>query len=158
MRAICPGSFDPVTHGHLDVIARAAHLFDEVIVALGRNSSKNYLFTVEEREGPRYRWMRSFKASEAVAKREALDALLRELETADLRENLKRVTCPVVFLNGVRDTFFPRELESYWRSWLPRARFEWFEGCGHFPFITKPVEFNLALERFWEEGGPGHDR
>jgi len=49
MRAICPGSFDPVTHGHIDVIARAAHLFDEVIVALGRNSSKDYLFTVEER-------------------------------------------------------------------------------------------------------------
>ena len=49
MLAICPGSFDPVTHGHLDVIARAAALFDEVIVAVGRNSAKNYLFTLEER-------------------------------------------------------------------------------------------------------------
>lgn len=49
MIAICPGSFDPVTHGHLDVITRAARLFDGVIVAVGQNSAKNYLFTPEER-------------------------------------------------------------------------------------------------------------
>ena len=49
MLAICPGSFDPVTHGHLDVIGRAAALFDDVIVAVGRNSAKSYLFTQEER-------------------------------------------------------------------------------------------------------------
>ncbi|MFT4217720.1 MAG: pantetheine-phosphate adenylyltransferase [Micropruina sp.] len=49
MRAVCPGSFDPITHGHLDVIRRAADLFDEVIVAVGRNSAKNYLFDSGER-------------------------------------------------------------------------------------------------------------
>ena len=49
MRAICPGSFDPVTHGHLDIVSRSARLFDEVIVAVGRNSAKNYLFTPDER-------------------------------------------------------------------------------------------------------------
>ncbi len=49
MRAICPGSFDPVTHGHLDIIARAAAMFDEVIVGVGRNSAKNYLFDPDER-------------------------------------------------------------------------------------------------------------
>lgn len=49
MKAICPGSFDPVTHGHLDIVARSARLFDEVIVAVGRNSAKNYLFTPNER-------------------------------------------------------------------------------------------------------------
>ncbi len=49
MRAICPGSFDPVTHGHLDIIGRAAALFDEVVVAVGRNSAKNYLFAPDER-------------------------------------------------------------------------------------------------------------
>ncbi|CAM3611482.1 pantetheine-phosphate adenylyltransferase [Nocardioides zeicaulis] len=48
-RAVCPGSFDPVTHGHLDVVARAARLFDEVVVAVGVNMSKNRLFTPEER-------------------------------------------------------------------------------------------------------------
>lgn len=48
-RAVCPGSFDPVTNGHIDVIARAADLFDEVIVAVGVNKSKNRLFSPEER-------------------------------------------------------------------------------------------------------------
>ena len=47
--AICPGSFDPVTHGHLDIIRRAACLFDKVIVLVMTNSSKQPLFTKEER-------------------------------------------------------------------------------------------------------------
>jgi pantetheine-phosphate adenylyltransferase len=48
-RAVCPGSFDPVTLGHLDVIRRAAALFDEVVVAVGVNASKSRLFAPEER-------------------------------------------------------------------------------------------------------------
>lgn len=49
MKAICPGSFDPCTHGHLDIIRRTAHLFDEVVVGVGTNTAKNSLFTPEER-------------------------------------------------------------------------------------------------------------
>src|ERR1022692_1348228 len=49
LRVVCPGSFDPVTNGHLDVISRAARLYDEVIVAVLRNLNKSTLFTVEER-------------------------------------------------------------------------------------------------------------
>ena len=48
-RAVCPGSFDPVTHGHLDIIERSARLFDEVVVAVGVNASKSRLFTADER-------------------------------------------------------------------------------------------------------------
>lgn len=48
-RAIYPGSFDPVTNGHLDVIDRARKLFDEVIVAVAHNDQKQPLFTLEER-------------------------------------------------------------------------------------------------------------
>ncbi|MFC0524022.1 pantetheine-phosphate adenylyltransferase [Pontibacillus salicampi] len=47
--AICPGSFDPVTYGHMDIIERAAKIFDHVIVAVFNNRSKDPLFTVEER-------------------------------------------------------------------------------------------------------------
>jgi pantetheine-phosphate adenylyltransferase len=46
---VCPGSFDPVTNGHLDIISRAASLFDEVVVAVLLNPSKSALFTVDER-------------------------------------------------------------------------------------------------------------
>ncbi len=49
MKALCPGSFDPVTHGHLDIITRAAELFDEVLVGVGTNSTKNTIFTPDER-------------------------------------------------------------------------------------------------------------
>jgi len=48
-KAVCPGSFDPVTNGHLDIISRAAHLYDEVVVAVLINKSKSSLFTVDER-------------------------------------------------------------------------------------------------------------
>ena len=49
VRAVCPGSFDPITHGHTNIIERAANVFDEVIVAVGRNTTKNYLFDFDER-------------------------------------------------------------------------------------------------------------
>jgi pantetheine-phosphate adenylyltransferase len=47
--AVCPGSFDPITYGHLDIITRAAKVFDELYVVVLNNSSKKPLFSVEER-------------------------------------------------------------------------------------------------------------
>ena len=49
IRVVCPGSFDPVTNGHIDIISRAASLHDEVIVAVLRNLAKTSLFTADER-------------------------------------------------------------------------------------------------------------
>ena len=48
-RAVCPGSFDPVTNGHLDIVERASRLYDELLVVIGQNASKTRLFTVDER-------------------------------------------------------------------------------------------------------------
>ena len=48
-RAVCPGSFDPVTNGHLDIVRRAAAIFDELVVATGTNPSKSRLFEPDER-------------------------------------------------------------------------------------------------------------
>jgi pantetheine-phosphate adenylyltransferase len=48
-KAVCPGSFDPVTNGHLDILARASKLYDEVYVAVLVNKSKHGMFTLEER-------------------------------------------------------------------------------------------------------------
>ena len=47
--AIFPGSFDPITKGHEDIVRRAIPLFDEIIVAIGINSSKNYMYSLEQR-------------------------------------------------------------------------------------------------------------
>ena len=49
-RAIFPGSFDPLTLGHYDIIKRGVTLFDEIIVAIGVNSDKNYMFSLDERK------------------------------------------------------------------------------------------------------------
>jgi pantetheine-phosphate adenylyltransferase len=48
-KVVCPGSFDPVTNGHLDIIGRASRLFDEVVVAVLLNENKTGLFTLDER-------------------------------------------------------------------------------------------------------------
>ncbi len=48
-RAVYPGSFDPVTNGHMDVIQRSSKIFDELIVAISNNSSKKQLFSIDER-------------------------------------------------------------------------------------------------------------
>jgi pantetheine-phosphate adenylyltransferase len=49
-KAIFPGSFDPITNGHFDIIKRGVSLFDEVIVAIGVNAEKKYMFSLEERK------------------------------------------------------------------------------------------------------------
>jgi pantetheine-phosphate adenylyltransferase len=48
-RAVCPGSYDPVTNGHLDIVQRASGLYDEVVIAVLINKTKSGLFTVDER-------------------------------------------------------------------------------------------------------------
>lgn len=49
-KAIFPGSFDPITLGHFDIIERGVKLFDELIIAIGINADKNYMFSLEERK------------------------------------------------------------------------------------------------------------
>jgi len=90
VRAIFPGTFDPITNGHLDVIERGMRLFDELIIAVGRSPVKNQLFSPEERvamiaeliaEMPRVS-VESFKGLtvEYAAKKKA-DVILRGLRS-----------------------------------------------------------------------------
>jgi pantetheine-phosphate adenylyltransferase len=72
--AIYPGSFDPLTNGHLDVVQRAAKLFDRVIVAVAKNEGKNPLFTVDERLALVKRAVRNLSGVEA----DMFDGLLVE--------------------------------------------------------------------------------
>jgi pantetheine-phosphate adenylyltransferase len=71
-KAVCPGSFDPVTNGHLDIVARASRLFDEVTVGVLVNQQKSGLFTVEER----IELLRDVTASFGNVKVEAFHGLL----------------------------------------------------------------------------------
>jgi pantetheine-phosphate adenylyltransferase len=49
-KAVFPGSFDPITLGHVDIISRSLPLFDEIVIAIGINAKKNYMFNLEERK------------------------------------------------------------------------------------------------------------
>ncbi|MHC5201191.1 pantetheine-phosphate adenylyltransferase [Myroides sp. LJL119] len=49
-KAVFPGSFDPITNGHVDIIKRALPLFDQIVVAIGVNSDKKYMFSLQERK------------------------------------------------------------------------------------------------------------
>ncbi|MGB0891104.1 MAG: pantetheine-phosphate adenylyltransferase [Flavobacteriaceae bacterium] len=49
-KAVFPGSFDPITLGHVDIIRRAIPLFDEIVIAIGVNAKKNYMFSLDERK------------------------------------------------------------------------------------------------------------
>jgi pantetheine-phosphate adenylyltransferase len=70
--AVYPGSFDPITFGHLDIINRGLRIFDEVIIAVAANSSKNALFTIPERLD----LIRSVLPDDGRAKVDTFDGLL----------------------------------------------------------------------------------
>ena len=88
--AVFPGSFDPLTKGHEDIIYRGLRLFDEVIVALGTNSEKNYLFSPEQRK--------SFLVTAFSAEKK-----IRVMEYAGLTVNFCREVGADYILRGLRN-------------------------------------------------------
>ncbi len=114
-RAIFPGSFDPITLGHFDIIQRGASLFDEIIVAIGVNSEKKYMFSLEERkrfieeafkDEPKVRVITYEGLTIDLCKKENADFILRglrnpadfEFEKAIAHTNRKLSQIETVFL------------------------------------------------------------
>lgn len=95
--AVYPGSFDPITYGHLDVIERGRRLFDELIVAVGRNPGKGALFTPEERVE-----MVQTLTGELVRKNPG-DAPVKVLSFEGLTVDFARGAGANVLLRGVRN-------------------------------------------------------
>ena len=87
-RAIFPGSFDPITIGHFDILQRALPLFDEIIIAIGINGAKKYMFSLEQRmafiqqtfkDVPKIRVMSYSGLTVAFCKEQGADFILRGL-------------------------------------------------------------------------------
>jgi len=78
--AVCPGSFDPITNGHYDLIKRSIPLFDEIVVAIGINAEKKYMFPLEDRK----RFI-----EEAFANEPSVSVVTYEGLTIDLCKKLK---------------------------------------------------------------------
>ena len=109
------------------------------------------LFTDEERASRRFKWLQKFRQTDEVPMKQALSEYLDVLEESDLREVLKHCAVPMQYINGTEDAICTRETVEYLRTLSPNARFDDFERCGHFPFLSKPHEFNQILGEFLEE-------
>ncbi len=122
--AVYPGSFDPITFGHLDIINRALKLFDEVIVAVANNEQKNPLFTVDERvaliksvmkdntratvdtfDGLLVDYARSCKAQAIVRGLRAMTDFEYELQMAQINRGISREVETVFFMTSVFYSF-----------------------------------------------------
>ena len=122
-KAIFPGSFDPITLGHVDIINRGITLFDEVIIAIGENSSKDYMFSLRERmnfiesafkDNPKVRVMSYSGLTIDFCKEVEVNLILRglrnpadfEFEKAIAQTNRKLSTLETVFLLTSAQTSF----------------------------------------------------
>jgi pantetheine-phosphate adenylyltransferase len=158
-RAVCPGSFDPVTNGHLDIIARATRLFDEVIVGVLVNQSKAGLFTVEERID----MLREVTAELPAVRVESFQGLLvdfcraqgatvvvkglRAVSDFDYELQMAQMN---LGLAGVETLFMPTNpLYSFLSSSLVKEVAKWGGDVG--AHVPEPVSRRMA-ERFGKPG------
>jgi pantetheine-phosphate adenylyltransferase len=158
-RAVCPGSFDPVTNGHLDIIGRTAPLFDEVVVAVMVNKSKKGMFTLEER----MEMLADAAASHPNVRIDSFDGLLVDYcRTNDVRAIVKGIRAVSDFdyelqmaqmnhaLTGVETLFMPTAPEfSFIASSLVKEVATYGGDVAH--LLPEPVHRRL-LERIAERG------
>jgi pimeloyl-[acyl-carrier protein] methyl ester esterase len=111
------------------------------------------LFTRHERESRRFKWLQKFRKTDIIPQKEALSELLDILEKEDLRGVLQEARVPIQFINGTDDYLCSKESIQFWQETFPHLRFDFFEGCGHFPFLSKPHEFNQVLQEFLQPNG-----
>jgi pimeloyl-[acyl-carrier protein] methyl ester esterase len=109
------------------------------------------LFTRQERQTRRFKWIQKFRRDERMPMKQALLEYLDIMEREDLREVLQRVRVPVQFINGREDEICNKETVAFLKKLSPASRFDFFEQCGHFPFLSKPYEFNQVMEEFLKE-------
>ena len=122
-KAIFPGSFDPITLGHVDIINRGVTLFDEIIIAIGENSSKDYMFSIDERvafiesafkDNPKVRVMNYSGLTIDFCKEIEIDFIMRglrnpadfEFEKAIAHTNRHLSTLETIFLLTSSQTSF----------------------------------------------------
>jgi len=109
------------------------------------------LFTIEERKTRRFKWLMKFKQEDTVPMKQALLDYLDILEHEDLREILRDVKIPIQFINGREDHICDQASVAHIKLIQPQARYDFFEKCGHFTFLSMPHEFNQVMESFLEE-------
>jgi len=148
--------------GSLPKFARGDHypagLDIDKIHILSRQFDGNYLsvleiffrslFSMKERQSDRYKSVKDLYRTQPLPGREALKSFLDILEKADLRDRLTSINCPVQFITGTEDYICPRAIMDWLSARMPRARFDFIDGCGHLPFLVEAKEYNRLLGDF----------
>ena len=142
--AIVPGSFDPITYGHIDIIKRSAQLFDEVIVAILVNPDKKYLFTLEEREEMINESIKDFKNVKVnYAKKVDSTVIVRGLRAVSDFEYEMQLTFMNKALDDNIETFYMMANKQY--SFISSSIVKGVSGFGAdlSKFVPKHVEERL---------------
>jgi len=112
-RAIYPGTFDPITNGHVDIITRASMMFDEIIVAVADNPKKNPMFTIEERIAMAKKSTRFIKNVKVIGFSSLLVDLSDELEANIVVRGIRAVSdFEYEFQMGYANSSLKKELET----------------------------------------------
>ena len=150
--AIVPGSFDPITYGHIDIIKRSAQLFDEVIVAILVNPDKKYLFTLEEREEMINESIKDFNNVKVDSFSGLLVNYAKKVNSTDIVRGLRAVSdfeyeMQLTFMNKALDdnieTFYMMANKQY--SFISSSIVKGVSGFGAdlSKFVPKHVEEKL---------------
>lgn len=106
------------------------------------------LFTQKERESRRFKWLQRFRQNIGLPQKQALLNFLRIMSHEDMRDVLFSLYVPLQMITGTEDYICPYEMVESLRSVLHAAEVDYFKNCGHFPFLSRPHEFNAVLEEF----------
>lgn len=138
---VCPGSFDPITNGHLDIIRRAAGLFDRVIVLVASNQEKRSFFTADER----------VEMIRRVIRAEGLDNVEADQDDGLLVNYVKRVGAAAIVkgLRAISDFEYEFQMSLTNRSLLPE--------CETIFFTTSSKNLYLSSSIVRQVGGLGGD-
>jgi len=111
------------------------------------------LFTMEERKNQQVDLSQMLRLDSFVPNQTALKHFLTFIEKEDLIDALLRISVPVHFICGTDDYLCPPMAVKYFAGKMRQGGFDFIKGCGHFPFMTKPQEFNKLLENFLNRHG-----
>lgn len=112
-RAIYPGTFDPITNGHVDIIQRASEMFDEIIVAVAENKTKKPIFTVEERVVMSEKATKSISNVKVISFNSLLVNLSDELDANIIIRGIRAVSdFEYEFQMGYANSSLKKEMET----------------------------------------------
>ena len=132
--AIYPGTFDPITNGHVDIVTRATNMFDKVLFAVAESTSKTTLFTVEERVSLAERILADIKNVEVIS----FDALITDLARAEKANVIIRG------LRAVSDFDYEFQMAGMNRQLLPDLETVFLTPAENLSFISSTLVREIA--------------